>query len=156
MKKLLLIATGVSLFLSFIPVGSTEGKINTEPTCEDLIAKLIDKPKELQFLECQKNQTAQSDLLVALYQVPGGYAAKVEGYLQQKFNMSKLHFLCCGWEPAVFSQRGILPGHGFFRDERGYYYEVTMFSEETTIAQRREWKNIPFFYVKTIVLLQDP
>lgn len=144
------------MFLSGIPVGITAEKTNLEPSCEDLMAKLIDKPKELQFLECQKDRSAQLEVLVALYKVPGQDATKIEDFLQRKFNMAPLRFICCGWEPVVVSQDGNLPGRGFFRDERGYYYEVTMFSEETTIARRREWNNIPFFYVKTTVFLQDP
>ncbi len=164
MKKLVIVAigagsfalsTGAGLSISFAYAGSSQVRFGTELDCKDLMVELVDKPPEFQFLECKEEKQAPSDVLVARYRVPGKDAATVENFLQQKFNMSKLRFLCCGWEPVFVKKNNYLSGHGTYRDKRGYYYKIIMFSEETLLNQRQDWKNIPFFYVTVTKFLDD-
>ena len=122
--------------------------------CEDFLAKLGNKPEELEFAGCKKYHKLSLEVLEARYEVTGKDAGTVENFLQQKFHMSQLQFLCCGWEPLGRIENTKSPGYGSFRDSRGYKYEVTMFSQETLINHRQDWQNIPLFYVDITLYLE--
>ncbi|HBE58733.1 MAG TPA: DUF4952 domain-containing protein [Cyanobacteria bacterium UBA11149] len=126
------------------------------PACEDFLAKLGNKPEELEFAGCKKYKKFSLEALEARYKVTGKDAPKVERFLQQKFQMSELRFLCCGWEPVRRIENTNSPGYGSFRDSRGYEYEVSMFSQETLIDERQDWQNIPFLYVDVTLYLEQP
>lgn len=126
------------------------------PACEDFLAKLGDKPEELEFSGCKKYQKFSREALESRYTVTGKDAASVERFLQQKFQMPELRFLCCGWEQVRRIENTNSPGYGSFRDSRGYKYQVTMFSQETLITERSDWHNIPFFYVDVTLYLEQP
>jgi Domian of unknown function (DUF4952) len=120
------------------------------------MTRLVGKPTQLTFLSCQAIQGAQIRSLEARYQVTGKDAALVEAFLQQKFQMSPLRFVCCGWEPGKREQDSRLPRLGQYRDQQGYNYQITMHSGETLVTQRQDWAKIPFFYVKVTKFLEDP
>ncbi len=152
MNKLL----GMVLTTAFIctSVLASLGSELTNPVCEDFFAKLEDKLKELEFSGCKQYNQSYLEVLEARYKVTGKDAATVERFLQEKFQMSELQFLCCGWEPVIRIQNDNFPGYGNFRDSRGYNYRVTMFSQETLIDERQDWYKIPFFYVDITLYLE--
>jgi hypothetical protein len=70
--------------------------------------------------------------------------------------MSKLKFLCCGWEPVPVTENGVESSRtGSYKDQHGYYYDILMHSPETLINERQDWQKIPFFYVRVTAFLED-
>ncbi|WP_310418099.1 DUF4952 domain-containing protein [Chamaesiphon sp. OTE_8_metabat_110] len=86
----------------------------------------------------------QLDLLIATYTVKGKDATIVEKLLQQRFQMGKLRFICCGWENPE------QPGR-YRRD--GDSYQISMFSGETL---EKDWRKIDRFYITVTKYLTEP
>ena len=118
----------------------------------DLVGKLT----AIEFLECKVTLQSHVKVLKAKYRVKGTEADLAERFLQQKFKMTELKFVCCGWSPVIVSQTGNRPGNGQIRDSKGYSYEITMYSEETVLNQRQDWVKIPLFYIKVTKFLESP
>jgi hypothetical protein len=118
------------------------------PTCTDFLANVGVRLKGLTYLSCEPAQNAQIPVLRAQYEVSGAQAGVIEAQLKQRFGMSSLKFLCCGWEP----ENGVV---GQRRDERGFAYLVSMTSEETILRQRTDWPRLKFF-VRVDVMLEEP
>ncbi|MFY9226130.1 MAG: DUF4952 domain-containing protein [Blastocatellia bacterium] len=116
--------------------------------CDDFLAKIGKKPKDLLFIECERTNQSQIDVFKASYKVLGTNAAQVENYLQNTFQMPKLHFVCCGWETS--------PDKGIYKNSEGFDYQIEMWSEETIIGDRNEWEKIHFFYVSVTLPLEKP
>ena len=112
-------------------------------TC-DFLSQWQIKPKELKLASCDLEHS-QMDLLIANYTVKGTDAAIVEKFLQARFKMGKLRFICCGWEPAG--------KNGFYKDKDNYSYAISMSSGETI---ERDWHKIKQFYVTITKYLTDP
>jgi len=119
------------------------------PSCGDFLQELKLKPAQLEHIECQPGHVAQVRALIASYRVTGAQAATVERYLNHRTGMARLRFLCCGWEPAAHRL-----GRVSKRPERDY--EIAMTSEETGIARRAQWAQIPWFYVTVTLSLEEP
>jgi Domian of unknown function (DUF4952) len=94
----------------------------TKEVCEDFLETWGMKPAELQFTHCKRIENPQYDRLQASYVVAGADAAKVEQFLQRKFNLAPLRFLCCVWEST--SGDANRPSHGSYMDEEGYYFHL--------------------------------
>ncbi len=156
MNKLLFLVMGTTLITLLTSTANSQMLSQGETDCKDMMAILVDKPQELQFLECKPTKHMQLNVLETSYQVPGKDAGEVEKFLQQKFKMSKLRFLCCGWEPIEVIKNENYPGYGGYRDSLGYNYQIRMFSGETLINQRQDWKSIPFFYIRVIKFIESP
>jgi hypothetical protein len=138
------------------PVKAAVGAVTeTALTCEDFLEKWDKKPPQLEFIGCEKTKSAGgSDILLASYRVTGAAAAQVENALIQDFDMVPLRFLCCGWENHVErSVEGVpnttsrLDGHGGYKDENGFGFQIDMYSAETLVTERSEWAEIPTFNV---------
>ncbi len=87
-------------------------------SCVDFLDELNLKTEELTFLECKQVEHAPAVLLEARYSVLGSDAAVVEDFLQRKFGLEELRFVCCGFEgkPA------------FYQNKTGDSYRVAMYS----------------------------
>jgi hypothetical protein len=118
------------------------------PTCTDFLANAGVRPKGLTYLSCEPARNAQIPVLRAQYEVSGIHAGVIEAQLNERFGMSSLKFLCCGWEPKD-------GGVGQRRDERGFAYLVSMTSEETILRQRTDWPRLKFF-VRVDLMLEEP
>ena len=106
------------------------------------------------FVGCKKAKHNQLNVLEASYTVPGIDAAKVETFLQNKFNMSPLLFICCGWEPIAKNNR--LRRYGTFPDKNFYGVDIKMASGETIYSNRRDWHKIDTFSVSVVKFLDEP
>ncbi len=102
------------------------------------------KPQELELASCDLEHK-QMDMLIANYTVKGTDAAIAEKFLQARFQMGKLRYICCGWETAG--------KNGVYRDKDNYSYEISMSSGETI---ERDWPKIRQFYVVITKYLTDP
>jgi Domian of unknown function (DUF4952) len=111
--------------------------------CRDFLADWQQKPKELHLFGCPIAPRTQYQSITAKYTVTGTDTAKVEKFLRQKFRMSKLRFVCCGWESR----------NGSYRDSAGFYYEIAMTSEETL---EKNWRKIPEFHVWVKKYITEP
>ncbi|TPN88876.1 DUF4952 domain-containing protein [Aquimarina algicola] len=92
--------------------------------CGDLLEKYGEKPQHLDFISCKegKGQT----ILVAEYKVEGKYSEEVEEFLIEKYNIGKLEFVCCGWEPSGGKRGNITPPELIAIDPY-YILEISMF-----------------------------
>jgi hypothetical protein len=163
-KRCLLVCAGIGLFS--LPVIATKFPsspkdkstvLSIPKNCGDLMATLVEKPTAIEFLECGATDNASGHkALVARYRVTGTDAALVEKFLQQKFKMTKLKFVCCGWEPMISSSQGNLSGDGRYEDQQGFYYKIVMYSQETLINEQQFWDKIPFFNIEVTKYLEDP
>jgi hypothetical protein len=126
----------------------------TNEVCEDFLETWEMKPAELAFTQCKRIENPQFDRLEASYVVTGADAARVEEFLQSKFNLAPLRFLCCGWEST--SGDANRPSHGSYTDKAGYYFQISMGSDETLLRDRKDWPNIPQFHVSVTKHLGSP
>jgi hypothetical protein len=125
--------------------------------CGDLMSTLVEKPSMMEFLECKAPRKTQVKTLIATYRVTGKDARSAEQFLQQKFKMSKLKFLCCGWDTVSSSgPQGNQPGNGRYTDRQGFYHDIEMYSDETLLNNHQDWSKIPFFYIVVTKFLEDP
>ena len=123
------------------------------PLCADFLAKLGQKPKNLEFIGCKPVRLYGVAALQSDYRVKGFYAGPIEAHLVKTAGMPRLRFICCGWESVpqdVRAQRT----HGIYQaGERSY--AVSMASQETLINQRSALHRVDYFAV-TVVLYLDP
>ncbi len=117
-----------------------------QASCDDLLAGLHKKPKQLEFVECKSRPDLQGKPLRATYRVKGANAAEVERYLSTAFGMQPLKNNCCLWES----------GQRTFQGKDGRVYYLSMGSGETPITQRAEWRKIPYFYVEFSQETEEP
>jgi hypothetical protein len=129
--------------------GSTE--IRSEKTAKgidlstcDFLSQWQIKPKELKLASCDLTHR-EMDILVANYTVKGTEAAIIEKFLQARFQMGKLRYICCGWETA--------DKNGVYQDKNNYSYAISMSSGETL---ERDWHKIKQFHVTITKYLTDP
>jgi hypothetical protein len=115
-----------------------------DPSTCDFLSQWNIKPKELKLASCDLKH-GQMDLLIATYTVEGTDAAIVEKFLQARFQMGKLRYVCCGWENVG--------KNGAYRDRDKYSYVIDMSSGETI---ERDWPKIRQFYVVITKYLTDP
>ena len=109
-----------------------------EPDCRDYLATFNKKPKNLEFMGCVEFPRGQARF-EAKYKVSGTRAAEVENYFVKIFNMKKLRFMCCGWEP----EGGRTGQYNRVVNKVDYIYLVTMY----TSSLEKNWNKIPYFYV---------
>ncbi len=114
-------------------------------TCEDVLATWGEKPEALQFNYCKIDPKAQgSGSFSVVYFVDGSDAAEVEKFLQNKFAMHPLKFLCCYWEPVHEKGDVYAEGEGHYTNEEGESFSIGMYSKETLKNLREEWDDISF------------
>jgi hypothetical protein len=127
---------------SIIALATTTADLDLT-TCDFLKRWQIQR-QELTLTNCQLSH-GQMDTLVATYTVKGSEAHQIERLLQNRFQMGKLRFICCGWDS---------PGRrGVYRDRDGYQYQIAMSSSETL---ERDWRKIDRFYVQVTKYLTEP
>lgn len=123
------------------------------PLCADFLAKLGQKPKNLEFIGCKPVRLYGVAALQSDYRVKGAFAGPVEAHLVRTAGMPRLRFICCGWEsvpPDVRAQRT----YGTYQaGERSY--AISMTSQETMINQRSALHRVDYFAV-TVLLYLDP
>jgi hypothetical protein len=114
---------------------------------DDILALLIDKPDQLEFIECKEG--SGQIVLEAKYRVSGTHGQLIEELLHKESGMNRLQFNCCGWESHPDGNVGITEKFNK-RYRKPYNYThilVSMYSEETDIQDRGQWHTIPYFYV---------
>ncbi len=109
-----------------------------EPDCGDYLSELKKMPNNLEYISCTKVNSGQAHLK-AEYRVRGTQAAAVEAYLVKVFNMKKLRFMCCGWEP----EGGRTGQYNRVVNNVDYSYSITMHAT----SLEKNWLKIPYFYV---------
>lgn len=114
-------------------------------TCKDLLATWGEKPEALQFQHCEIDPDFRgAKSFSVVYFVNGSDAAEVEKFLQNKFAMHPLKFLCCYWEPVHDKGDVYAEGEGNYTDEEGESFSIGMYSQETPKNLREEWDEISF------------
>ncbi|MCU1719540.1 DUF4952 domain-containing protein [Pseudomonas sp. 5P_3.1_Bac2] len=114
------------------------GCARSEPTCGDLLARIGHKPAAIEYQSCEIEKDKQGTPSTALYRVKGSHAAEVEKYLSTQFNMPALKRSCCRWDAP----------NGSYADEKtGYSYTITMLSDDTSVSERENWPQIPYFHI---------
>jgi hypothetical protein len=129
MLRLFLLAT--FLFVTFVPLA------HGGASCDDFLAALHKKPKDLEFRGCKQHTELQNAPFEASYRVAGIHAAEVESYLARELKLKRLRHYCCVWESAKNS----------YRDKNGRLFMISMSTEETTISSRNQWARVDYFYV---------
>jgi hypothetical protein len=74
-----------------------EGMQNEVLACGDLLKKYAQKPKQLEFVKCERVENSQT-IVRATYRVSGDKSKEVEDFLVKNYGMGKLKWVCCGWE----------------------------------------------------------
>ena len=146
LKLILVVASAIANLLTF-------GCVKSELSCADLSKEFRNLPKELKFQGCEPSKESQLRVLRSTYQVSGKNALAIENFLVDKFDMSPLNFVCCGWESTTNADGR---RHGTYTDHRGYYYELRMYSGEILIPEQLEREDVPYFYVEIIGFLEEP
>lgn len=122
-------------------------------TCADFLEKLNKKPKNLEYIGCEKTSHTQLSALESRYRVRGVNAKEVEAFFVKTAHMPKLVRNCCLWESVSRDpkqpQDGVYRTGGDFLDS----YWIEMSSGETLV---RDWKDIPYFYVTVRIYLELP
>lgn len=114
--------------------------------CDDLLATLGKKPKNLEFLDCKQKTELQGEPWEATYRVPGSHAAQVENYLIKELHIKKLQRTCCSWESSENS----------YRDNNNRLFVISIAAEETTVDKKEQWDKVPYFYIKATLYREDP
>lgn len=133
-----LLLTGACLFA---------GCAMAEPRCTDFLAKLSDKPQFVEFVACTQDIDAQGKPFIARYRVKGTDALEAERYLNRRFGLPMLRYICCGWDSTFY----------FYRDKKNqHWYLLGMGSEETSVNTREAWPQIKYFYLQVSLATEDP
>lgn len=122
------------------------------PVCADFLAKLGQKPKNLEFIGCRPVRLFGVSALQSDYRVKGAYAGPIEAHLVKTAGMPRLRFICCGWESLPADVRGQRTHGAYTAGERSY--AVSMTSGETLIRHRSALHAVDYFSV-TVVLYLD-
>jgi Domian of unknown function (DUF4952) len=123
------------------------------PLCTDFLAKLNQKPKNLEFIGCKPVRLFGTSALQSDYRVKGAFAGPIEGHLVRTAGMPRLRFICCGWESVPVDVRAQRTHGAYTAGERSY--AVSMASQETLVRQRNALHRVDYFWV-TVVLYLDP
>lgn len=133
-----LLLTGACLFA---------GCAMAEPRRTDFLAKLSDKPQFVEFVACTQDIDAQGKPFIARYRVKGTDALEAERYLNRRFGLPVLRYICCGWDSTFYS----------YRDKKTqHWYLLGMGSEETSVNTRETWPQIKYFYLQVSLATEDP
>jgi len=124
--------------------------VSSEVFSGDIFNYFFEKPDALKLIGCKQGQGQV--LFEALYCVQGKNAVDIESLLTEQFLMSPLSFVCCGWEPED-GKSGILTEE-FHNESTGEFIGVfvNMYSQETLLNKRSEWRNIDSFFVRVEVV----
>jgi hypothetical protein len=141
------------LFHACSPSGNHTEKLSypAPDSFGDLYGIFVQMPDEVVFEYFKKGEGQVQ--FESQYSVSGRNALDIEQYLCENFDMNKLIFNCCAWEP-VDGRHGQY-GNEIFLKEQGAYisHTVTMFSDETLVNTRANWDSIPVFYVLVQTIL---
>ena len=116
----------------------------------DVLSLLIDPPFKIEFYDYNEGNENSQTALEVIYRFKGNQAEEIESYLIENYGMTELGFRCCGWEQDGLTSLEITEE---FKQQYGYLYDfnsiiLTMFSDETIVSARNDWKQIPYFYIK--------
>ena len=113
--------------------------------CADFLTLLHIKPVHVRFVKCELEKDQQGKPLRAIYRVAGVHAAAAETFLVRVANLSRLKKSCCQWDspPSQFTGKD------------GRTYTVYMVSPETTVKDRKKWRNIPSFEIVVETLTEE-
>ena len=119
-----------------------------EGECRDFLADLGLKQDYMEFERCISSPESQGAPMEAVYRVAGRDAAQAEQFMQERFAIPALKFVCCYWEMGTYRVRYI--------DKRtGVDYYMSISSEETLHNQREEWGEIGYFYISVEVFRKE-
>lgn len=124
------------------------------PVCADFLAKLGQKPKNLEFVSCKRVRLFGVAALQSDYRVKGAFAGPVETHFVKTAGMPRLRFLCCAWESVPLDVRAQRTYGLYVADERSY--AVSMASGETLINQRSALHTVDYFNVTVVLYLAQP
>ncbi len=126
----------------------------TVPVCSDFLAKLGQKPKNLEFVGCKRVRLFGVAALQSDYRVKGAYAGPVESHFVKTAGMPRLRFICCGWESVPLDVRAQRTYGLYTSGERSY--AVSMVSGQTLINQRSALHTVDHFNVTVVLYLTQP
>jgi len=132
--------------LTFALLAAAALASGADAPCDDILAGLHKKPKDLEFVGCKQRADLQGQPREASYRVAGSRAAAVESYLAKELKIKKLRRTCCVWESTENS----------YRDRKARLYTITMSTEENVIGSRSQWPKIPYFYVTVDQYQEEP
>ncbi len=93
-------------------------------------------------------------MLRAVYRVSGTEASVVEKHLIKTARMSRLRFLCCGWQVGG-TQNDSTPKYGEYRAGKDRF-KVSMASEESVVNKRSHWAEISSFQIEVTYYIDTP
>lgn len=116
--------------------------------CPNTLAEFGAVPSIITLKNCEHIESGQEHFITN-YLVSGKNAAQAEKWLQERFDMKPLYYLCCGWEPVDRSDfRQNRDGRGHYLNKiSNQYYDITMTSGETLTNERSQWPSIPQFFI---------
>ena len=115
------------------------------PACADHLARMRKKPPHVRFVRCEEQPNRQGKPAVAIYSVPGRYAAHAEAALSRAFGLKPLRRSCCQWDGPAAS----------YRAASGTDYLVTMTSPETQIRTRGNWRRVGAFEIMVARMTEE-
>ncbi len=113
--------------------------------CADFLSMLHIKPPHVLFIKCESDKDQQGKPLRAIYRVTGFHAASAETFLVRTAHLSRLKKSCCQWDSP--------PGQ--FTGKDGRAYTIYMMSPETSVNNRKQWRNISSFEILVETLTED-
>ena len=139
-----------ALLCAAFAVAPTGAAVAREPAtkpavCADFLAQMQKKPAHLIFDQCSSAPERQGKPLRATYHVSGVHAARVEAALVKSFGLTKLKRSCCQWDSPAVS----------FKSVRGVDFLISMVSQETLLAKRSQWRDIPRFEIMIEMLTEE-
>lgn len=131
--------------LAFVALDHSAALAPAKIGCADFLNLLHIRPAHVQFVKCELDSDRQGKPLRAIYRVPGVHAAAAEAFLVRAANLSYLKKSCCQWDspPSQFTGKD------------GRIYTIYMVSPETSVAYRKQWRDIPSFEVVVEALTED-
>jgi len=115
------------------------------PACADHLARMHKKPPHVRFVRCEEQPNRQGKPVVAIYTVPGRYAARAEAALARAFGLKPLRRSCCQWDGPPAS----------YRAASGNDYLVNMTSPETQIRTRANWRRVGAFEINVARMTEE-
>ncbi|WP_319559332.1 DUF4952 domain-containing protein [Marispirochaeta sp.] len=118
----------------------------------DILALLIENPKQLEFVECKTG--SEQIILEATYKVSGENAHLIENLLTEETGMNRLRYVCSGWEAHPDGALKITDrfNHKYNNIYNYNHISISMYSRETLVRDRKDWSKIPYFYIVVEVL----
>jgi hypothetical protein len=150
MRPYVVMIAALALLVAAAPLPLSTAKAQavspqSAPACGDHLARMHKKPPHVRFVRCEEQPDRQGKPAVAIYTVPGRFAAQTEAALTRAFGLKPLRRSCCQWDGPAAS----------YRAASGNDYLVTMTSPETQIRTRGNWRRVGAFEIKVARMTEE-